>query len=117
MLTTGYCKCSKCCGWHRTWYGLAVFSGGPNRGQPKAVGVTASGARARRGSVAADASRYPFGALMEIEGYGIGRVEDTGRDITGDRLDLYFETHREALQWGRRTRKVRIWFPRRRTKP
>lgn len=109
--TTGYCKCGKCCGWHRRLCLWPVYSSGPLRGKPKKVGVTASGTRARPGTIAADPSRYPFGTLMYVPGYGYGRVEDTGRDIRGDRIDLYFRTHQQALNWGRRRLEVKIWFP------
>jgi 3D (Asp-Asp-Asp) domain-containing protein len=110
LLTTGYCPCRVCCGWERNWLGRPVYSGGPLKGRRKAVGVTANGATARRGTVAADTSRYPFGTVMRIPGYGYGRVEDRGGDIEGDHIDLFFPSHREALEWGRRYRRVGIWF-------
>lgn len=109
--TTGYCSCGTCCGWHRNGWLRPVYSGGPLQGKPKKVGVTASGKQARRGTLAADPTRYPFGTVMYIPGYGYGRVEDTGGDIRGDHIDLYFRTHRQALTWGRQRVEVKIWFP------
>jgi len=109
MVTTGYCKCGKCCGWERTWYGRAVHSSGSMRGKPKQVGMTASGAMARYGTIAADPRLYPFGTIMFIDGYGYGRVEDTGGGIKGEHIDLYFHSHREAREWGRQNKMVRIW--------
>jgi 3D (Asp-Asp-Asp) domain-containing protein len=111
LLTTGYCPCGECCGWERNWRGVPVYSSGPNKGQRKAVGITASGTHARPGTIAADISIYPFGTVMYVDGYGYGRVEDTGGDIKGDRIDLFFKTHREALQWGKQWKRVRIWLP------
>ncbi len=111
LLTTGYCKCGTCCGWKRTWYGRPVFASGPLKGKPKRVGITASGTRARPGTIAADTSRYPFGTVMYIDGYGYGRVEDRGGAIQGDHIDLYFRSHADALVWGSRRKKVRIWLP------
>ncbi len=111
LLATGYCPCRECCGWERNWLGRTVYSSGPLRGRRKAVGVTASGAKARHGTIAADTARYPFGTVMYIPDYGYGRVEDRGGGIKGDHIDLFFDSHREALQWGRRYRRVRIWFP------
>jgi 3D (Asp-Asp-Asp) domain-containing protein len=110
MEVTAYCACGKCCGWRRTWYGRPVNADGPNRGRPKQVGMTASGAKARNGTIAADTTRYPFGTIMHIEGYGYGRVEDRGGAIKGDHIDLFFPSHIEALLWGRRRLPVRIWF-------
>ena len=113
METTGYCKCKKCCGWRRTWYGKPVSTRGPDAGQYKRVGVTAAGTKARKGTVAADTSRYPFGTIMYIPGYGYGRVEDRGSAIQGDHIDLFFKSHREAERWGRQKKTVRIWLMRR----
>ena len=112
MMTTGYCKCGQCCGWKRTWYGRPVFKSGELRGKRKKVGITATGARAGHGTIAADTSRYPFGSIMYIEGYGYGRVEDRGGAIKGEHIDLFFGSHERALEWGRRRKKVKVWFVR-----
>lgn len=48
---------------------------------------------------------------MYIEGYGYGRVEDRGGAIKGQHVDLFFRTHQQALEWGRQTLKVKVWFP------
>lgn len=66
----------------------------------------------QKGTIAADTRYYPFGTEMHIPGYGWGRVEDRGGAIKGpDRIDLYFDSHSEALQWGRRKVKVEIHKP------
>jgi 3D (Asp-Asp-Asp) domain-containing protein len=111
MQVTGYCKCGECCNWKRNWYGRAVVAKGADAGQPKAVGITASGKRARVGTIAADTTLYPFGTIMYIDGYGYGRVEDRGGKIKGNHIDLFFTTHDEALKWGKQTLKVKIWLP------
>ena len=111
LLTTGYCKCGKCCGWKRNWYGRAVHDYGPNKGKKKVVGLTASGTMARPGTIAADTKIYPFGTVIYVEGYGYGRVEDRGGAINGHHIDLYFRSHKQALEWGKRTVKARIWKP------
>jgi 3D (Asp-Asp-Asp) domain-containing protein len=110
MLVTAYCPCGECCGWRRTCLGTPVYSSGPKRGERKEIGVTSTGAAARRGTIAADPARYPYGTIMYIEGYGRGVVEDCGGAIKGERLDLFFESHREAVQWGRKRLPVKIWF-------
>ncbi|MEI6564783.1 MAG: 3D domain-containing protein [bacterium] len=110
MLTTGYCPCGECCSWHRNWLFRPVYSSGPLKGKRKDVGITASGVKARHGTIAADISRYPFGTEMIIDGYGKGRVEDQGGAITGDHIDLYFPTHREAMDWGKRIKVVKVWM-------
>lgn len=112
MRTTGYCKCGKCCGWKRNWYGRPVYAYGPNKGKRKKVGVTASGTKAKPGTIAADVARYPFGTIMYVDGYGWGRVEDRGRAIQGEHIDLFFTSHREATAWGNRQSVVVVYLPR-----
>jgi len=109
MLTTAYCKCQQCCGWERKWYGAPVYAYGPLKGQSKKVGITASGTRARPGTIAADLSLYPFNTIMYIPGYGYGRVEDCGSGVKGEHIELFFSSHQKALNWGRKTRPVKIW--------
>jgi 3D (Asp-Asp-Asp) domain-containing protein len=110
MIVTGYCKCGKCCSWKRTWYGRAVIAAGPRAGQRKEVGITASGSRAMPGTIAADTRLYPMGTVMHVEGYGYGRVEDRGGAIKQQHIDLYFRSHREAREWGRKTMRVKVWL-------
>jgi 3D (Asp-Asp-Asp) domain-containing protein len=112
METTGYCKCGKCCGWKRNWKFQPVVAYGPSKGKPKQVGITASGTRADWGTIAADPRHYPFGTIMFIPDYGWGRVEDIGSSIKGQHIDLFFPTHRKALEWGREQKKVKVWKPR-----
>lgn len=112
MLTTGYCDCGRCCNWERRWYHLwrPTVASGPHAGAPKQVGLTASGTRAAPGTVAADTAYYPFGTVLYVPGYGYGRVEDRGGAIKGPtRLDLFFDSHDAALEWGRRRLPVKVW--------
>jgi hypothetical protein len=61
------------------------------------------------GTIAADTNCYPFGTRMLVPGYGWGMVLDRGGAIKGpDRIDLYFDSHQDALQWGRRRLQVQI---------
>lgn len=108
---TAYCSCGICCDWKYNLWRQPVHSKGRNAGKPKAVGITASGKKAKPGTLAADTRYYPFGTVFYIPGYGYGMVEDRGGAIKGrHRLDLYYNTHREARRWGRK--KIRaIVFP------
>lgn len=80
---TGYCPCSKCCG--------------------KSIGITASGAKAQAGVTVAMPSSYAFGTKVEIKGMGTYTVQDRGGAINGNKIDIFFNTHQEALNFGRRT--------------
>jgi 3D (Asp-Asp-Asp) domain-containing protein len=87
-----------------------VYASGNARGERKKIGLTASGEKARPGTIAAD-RQYPFGTRMDIPGYGQGIVQDRGGAIQGDRIDLFFKKHKDALQWGKQTIRVRVWLP------
>ena len=76
---TAYCSCSKCCG--------------------KSTGMTASGTRATAGRTVAASSKFAFGTKLNINGH-IYTVEDRGGAISGNRIDIYVNSHSEALQWG-----------------
>ena len=110
LLVTGYCNCGKCCGWRRKWFffGAPVYNYGKQKGAPKKVGVTASGAVAAKGTIAADPSAYPFGTRIRIPGYGTGIVQDVGGSIKGSHIDIWFPSHEEALAWGSRKLKVKV---------
>lgn len=111
MEVTAYCKCGDCCGWRRNWLLRPVVTTGPQAGQRKAVGITASGTRAKRGVISADTSRYPMGTVMYVPGYGYGRVEDCGSGVKGDHIEVFFRTHGQALEWGRQRLNVSVWVP------
>ncbi len=111
LRATGYCRCGSCCGWKRNWFGRPVVTAGALAGRPKRVGITASGTRAKPGTIAADTTLFPFGTVMHIPGYGYGRVEDRGSDIKGHHVDLYFRTHGGAMKWGNRTLSAKVWRP------
>ena len=110
LLVTGYCNCGKCCGWRKKWFffGEPVYNYGKMKGAPKKVGVTASGAVAAKGTIAADPKVYPFGTRIDIPGYGLGIVQDIGGLIKGAHIDIWFPSHAEALAWGARKLKVKV---------
>ena len=117
MVVTGYCNCQSCCGWKRNWYGKPVIASGKSKGKRKMVGVTASGARAHDGTIAADTSFYPFGTIFYIPGYGYGQVEDRGGAIKGQHIDAWFRSHTRARIWGKQNLTVKVWLPKTAKKP
>jgi hypothetical protein len=63
----------------------------------------------KKGTIAADTTYYPFGTRMNIPEYGWGVVEDRGSAIKGiDRLDIFMNSHEDALEWGRQKVVVEI---------
>ncbi|MBR1738522.1 MAG: G5 domain-containing protein [Firmicutes bacterium] len=63
-------------------------------------GPTASGALARVGIVAVDPNVIPLGTELYIEGYGYAIAGDTGGLIKGDRIDLFYDTYDECVNFG-----------------
>ena len=54
------------------------------------------------GIVAVDPRMIPYYTKMYIPGYGIAMAGDTGGDMVGHRIDLFFNNYHRAIQWGRR---------------
>lgn len=69
---------------------------------------TATGVKPYRGVVSVDPRVIPLGTKLYVENYGPAVAMDTGGDIKGNRIDVFFETRQEALSWGRRQVKVHI---------
>jgi 3D (Asp-Asp-Asp) domain-containing protein len=65
-------------------------------------GMTAIGRRAGHGIVAVDPRIIPLGTHLYILGYGPAIAGDTGGAIIGHRIDLGFDSQRDALLFGRR---------------
>ena len=75
----------------------------------KGYGITASGARAKRGTVAVDPRVIPLGTKLYIKSltpgvpdYGFAIAPVTGGAIKGNKIDLFMDTVWECLQFGRR---------------
>lgn len=96
VTATAYCPCEKCCG---VW--------AENR--PNGIVYTASGAIAQEGvTIAADWDVYPPGTVLQVEGLGEYIVQDRGGAIKGLKIDVYFEDHDDALQFGRQEVRIRV---------
>lgn len=76
---TAYCPCVRCCG--------------------KTDGITASGVKATANNTIAAPSTFKFGTKVLINGVTY-TVEDRGGAIQGNRIDVYMDSHQEAINWG-----------------
>lgn len=63
---------------------------------------TASGVYPRKGLIAVDPKVIPMGSRVYLEGYGYAIAADTGGAIRGNKVDLFFPSLRECIDWGRR---------------
>lgn len=89
---TAYCACEKCCG---QWAKNRPVDADGNQ-----IVYTASSDVAEAGwTVAADTSVLPFGTHIWIEGHEY-EVQDRGSAITDRSIDIYFDKHEDALQFG-----------------
>jgi 3D (Asp-Asp-Asp) domain-containing protein len=84
---TAYCSCAKCCG--------------------KTNGMTASGVKATSDHTIAAPGTFAFGTKLKINGE-IYTVEDRGGAIQGNRIDIYMDSHAEAMAWGVRYLDVEV---------
>ena len=86
---TAYCNCSKCCG---------KWAGGP----------TKSGTMPKQNrTIAVDPKVIPLGSKVIINGITY-IAEDTGSAIKNKKIDVYFDSHKEALKFGVQYAKVYV---------
>lgn len=69
---------------------------------------TSSGTLVRHGVIAVDPNVIPLGTRVFIPGYGEAVAEDVGGSIIGHRIDVAFDTHEEALAFGRQDLEIII---------
>lgn len=91
VMATAYCPCTICCG-------------------PDANGLTYTGLPAKKGIIAVDPRVIPLGSRVYVDGYGYAIAGDIGSAIKGERIDVCFDTHKEALAWGMKKVKVYILY-------
>ena len=84
---TAYCACMKCCG--------------------KTNGITEYGVKATANHTIAAPRTFAFGTKVVIDGVTY-TVEDRGGAIQGNRIDIYMNSHSEALKWGVRYVEVEV---------
>lgn len=82
---TAYCACEKCCGKAPSdpYYGITAY------GYQTTAGRT----------IAVDPNVIPIGSEVIINGHTYV-AEDIGGAIKENRIDIYFNTHQEALEFG-----------------
>lgn len=97
---TAYCSCEKCCG---KW-----ADNRPTDESGQEIVYTASGKTAIEGmTIAADTDILPFGSTVIIDGHEY-TVQDRGSAIKGKCIDIYFESHKQAVEFGVKYKEVLI---------
>lgn len=72
---------------------------------------TATGIKPREGIIAVDPKVIAMGTKVYVEGYGYAVAADTGSAIRGNKIDVFFSTFRQCIDWGRRSVKIHILNP------
>ncbi|TGE34058.1 3D domain-containing protein [Desulfosporosinus sp. Sb-LF] len=72
---------------------------------------TASGVAPREGLIAVDPKVIAMGSKVYVEGYGYAIAADTGGDIRGNRIDLFFSSLRQCIDWGRKPVRIYVLKP------
>ena len=89
---TAYCSCKKCCG---KWADNRPVDKNGNE-----IVCGAIGERLKEGySIAVDPTVIPYRTEVMINGH-IYKAQDCGDAIKGNRIDVYFENHQDALKFG-----------------
>lgn len=84
---TAYCSCEKCCG---KWA----------NNRPNGIVYGAIGEELKEGySIAVDPDVIPYKTEVIINGRTY-KAQDCGGAIKGNRIDVYFEDHNDALEFG-----------------
>ena len=69
---------------------------------------TFTGHKTHIGSIAVDPKVIPLYSRCWVEGYGYATALDTGKDIKGNRIDVWLPSRSQCMNWGRRTVEVKI---------
>ena len=84
---TAYCSCEKCCG-------IWAYN------RPNGIVYGAIGEELKEGySIAVDPNVIPYGTEVIINDK-IYKAQDCGGAIKGNRIDVYFNSHEDALEFG-----------------
>lgn len=70
--------------------------------------ITATGKELCEGIIAVDPKVIPLGSEVQIKGLGTFIAEDTGGKIKGNRVDIYFNSKKEARDFGKKGVWLRI---------
>ncbi|MEN6389236.1 MAG: peptidoglycan-binding protein [Syntrophomonas sp.] len=89
LVATAYCPCDQC--------------NYPYGGKPSYLGYPLG-----YGIAAVDPRVIPMGSRLYIPGYGYAIAADQGNAIQGNRIDLCFSSHQDALTWGMKTLMVTV---------
>ncbi|MGE6377660.1 3D domain-containing protein [Peribacillus muralis] len=76
-------------------------------------GITATGLNLKKNpkvkAISVDPKVIPLGTKVHVEGYGEAIAADKGGAIKGNKIDVFYSSQSKALDWGRKTVKVKVY--------
>ncbi len=97
---SAYCPCEICCG--------VYANDRPTDLNGNKIVIGAGGVQLKAGvSIAADTDLFPFGTELIIDGKTYV-VQDRGGSIKGNKIDIYFNNHNAAAEYGIKYKNVYI---------
>ena len=98
FILTAYCSCEKCCG---RWAKDRPVDENGNQLVYGSTGILLVPGL----SIAVDPDVIPYNAKVEINGHTYV-AHDCGGAINGNRIDVYFDNHEDALEFGVQTEEI-----------
>ena len=88
LILSAYCSCSLCCGKHAT-------------------GLDATGHKPKQGITVAIPRRFPLGSKVLIGNHFYTGTDRLARRFD-NRIDIYFQSHKDAVRFGIQKQRVKI---------
>ncbi|WNS75237.1 3D domain-containing protein [Bacillus sp. DTU_2020_1000418_1_SI_GHA_SEK_038] len=76
-------------------------------------GITATGINLKKNPnmkvISVDPKVIPLGSKVYVPGYGEAIAADKGSSVKGNKIDVFIPSHKQAIQWGNKTVKIKVY--------
>ncbi|WP_409274999.1 3D domain-containing protein [Neobacillus sp. SCS-31] len=77
-------------------------------------GITSTGINLKKNPnvkvISVDPKLIPLGTKVYVPGYGEAIAGDKGSAVRGNKIDVFIPDHNNALQWGTKTIKIKVYY-------
>lgn len=84
------------------WFYFVATGYSKNDADQGTTDITATGKTAVKGIIAVDPKIIPLGTTVEIKDIGVFTADDRGGKIKGNRIDIFFNSKEEAMDFGKK---------------